>query len=326
MAATVLVTGGAGFIGSHVAEALLARGDRVVILDNFNDFYDPAIKRRNAAVAERAGAIVVEADFCAPDAVASLLQAHRPTGVIHLGAYAGVIPSVREPLRYVQANVLGTTVLLDAAVRYGVERFVLASSSSVYGNNRKVPFAEDDPVNEPISPYAATKRSCELIAHTFSHLHGLPVTALRFFTAFGPRQRPDLAIHLFMRRIAAGEPITIFGDGSMSRDFTYIDDIVAGVLRALDRCGEVQPFRIYNLGGSDPVRVDALVAAIEQALERPANVEHRPHRPGDVERTYADLARSRAELGYEPRTVLAEGLAAQWAWMRSAGVAAAQSR
>ncbi len=321
MAAPVLVTGGAGFIGSHVSEALLRRGDPVVVLDNFNDFYDPAIKRSNAKAVEAAGALIVEGDFCEQSAVESIFAAHQPRAVIHLGAYAGVIPSVRDPLRYAQTNVLGTTVLLNTAAKTGVARFVMASSSSVYGNNRKVPFAEDDPVDEPISPYAATKRSCELIAHTFSHLHDLPVSALRFFTAYGPRQRPDLAVHLFMRKIAAGEPITIFGDGSMSRDFTYIGDIVAGVLAALDRCGEPKTFRIYNLGGHQPVRVEELVAAIEVAMGVKAHVEHRPERPGDVKRTCADPTRARSELGFEPHTGLAEGLAAQWAWMLAEGVA-----
>jgi UDP-glucuronate 4-epimerase len=326
MTKKVLVTGGAGFIGSHVAEALRRRGDRVVVLDNFNDFYDPAIKRHNADAVARAGARVVEGDFCDADTVARLFGEHELTDVIHLGAYAGVIPSVREPGRYARANVLGTTVLLDAAVRFGIRRFVMASSSSVYGNNRKVPFAEDDSVDAPISPYAATKRSCELIGHTFSHLHDLPVSALRFFTAYGPRQRPDLAVHLFMRKIAAGEPITIFGDGSMSRDFTFIGDIAAGVLAALDRCGDTERFRVYNLGGSSPVRVDELVAAIEETLEATARIEHRPERPGDVKQTYADLTRSRAELEYEPTTSLPQGLAAQWRWMREAGVAAAPPR
>ncbi|MCK4871161.1 MAG: GDP-mannose 4,6-dehydratase [Phycisphaerales bacterium] len=322
MSQRVLITGGAGFIGSHLAEAFLRRGDAVAILDSFSDLYDPRIKRRNASDVCTAGGELFEADFCDQAAVAAVLDRFHPDVIIHLGACAGVIPSVRDPVLYATTNVVGTTVMLDAAVRAGVKRFILASSSSVYGNNRKVPFAEDDPVEEPISPYAATKRSCELLAHAFSHLHDLPVTALRFFTVFGPRQRPDLAIHLFMRKIARGEPITMYGDGSTSRDYTFIDDIIRGVLAALDDCGRHGAFRVYNLGGNQPVRLDDLIAAIETTLDREAAIVREPQRAGDVDRTYADLTRSRAELGFEPGTCLRDGLAAQWTWMQQAGVLA----
>jgi UDP-glucuronate 4-epimerase len=320
MSRNVLVTGGAGFIGSHITESLLRRGERVVVLDDFNDFYDPVIKRQNATRIEAVGATICELDFCDAEQVEQLFDSLKPDAVIHLGAYAGVIPSRKDPRRYMHNNVVGTTVLLETSVRHGVRDFLLASSSSVYGNNEKIPFAEDDRVDEPISPYAASKKACELVAHTYAHLYDLPIRVLRFFTAYGPRQRPDLAIHIFMRRIAAGEPITVYGDGSMSRDFTYIADIAYGVLAALDVGAAHGKYRIYNLGGSAPVRLDELIEAIETTIGRKAIIEHQPHRPGDVERTYADLTRSSVELGYRPQVELAQGLAEQWAWMQEAGI------
>ncbi|MBX3386453.1 MAG: NAD-dependent epimerase/dehydratase family protein, partial [Phycisphaeraceae bacterium] len=239
----ILVTGAAGFIGSHVCEALLARGDRVVGLDNFDPFYSAAIKTANVESVERCAAARApspaeaeslfcfeEADICDEPAVRRILNQHKPASVIHLAAKAGVRPSIADPAGYTRANVLGTSILMEEARRVSVARFVMASSSSVYGNNPKVPFAETDDVSEPISPYAATKRACELLAYTHHKLTATPTACLRFFTVYGPRQRPDLAIGLFLRRIGAGEPIRMFGDGSTSRDYTFIDDIVAGVL------------------------------------------------------------------------------------------------
>jgi UDP-glucuronate 4-epimerase len=310
---TILVTGAAGFIGSHIARALLARGDRVIGLDNFDPFYDIALKRAN--LRDSGVRDLIECDVCDAGALDEALRTHRPTSAIHLAAKAGVRPSLRDPSGYARANVLGTQVLLEACARHGIERIALASSSSVYGNNAKTPFAEDDRVDAPISPYAATKRACELIAHAHHAATRMPTACLRFFTVFGPAQRPDLAIMSFMRRVASGESIQMFGDGSMSRDYTYIDDIVAGVLAAHDRIHS-HGFRIWNLGSDRPVRLDAMIAGIERVVGRSARIERTPAPPGDVERTWADLARSRAELGYAPRTSFDEGLARQWAWLR----------
>ncbi len=313
---SLLVTGAAGFIGSHVAQALAARGDRVIGLDNFDSFYDRGVKQANVGEVERAAAgrfQFVEGDICDATAMQRLFDAERFTGVIHLAARAGVRPSIADPVLYARVNVEGTTVLLEAVRRARVPRFVLASSSSVYGDAEKVPFAEDDDVSRPISPYAATKRACELIGATFHQLYALPVACLRFFTVYGPRQRPDLAIAQFLRRISAGQSITLYGDGSTSRDYTYIDDIVAGVLAAYDRVDRFG-YRIWNLGGSNPVTLTDLVGVVERTVGRRAEIERRPEQAGDVRRTFADLARSRAELGYSPATTLEEGIRRQWAW------------
>ncbi|MBL9031978.1 MAG: NAD-dependent epimerase/dehydratase family protein [Phycisphaerae bacterium] len=308
-----LVTGSAGFIGSHVVAALLARGRAVVGLDNFDPFYAEAIKRQNA---RDAGAHeLVEADLTDPDAVRAALARHRPETIIHLAGKAGVRPSLADPAGYARANVVATAVLLAEAARAGCRRVVLASSSSVYGNNRKTPFAEDDPVDAPISPYAATKKACELVAHAHHAATRMPVACLRFFTVFGPRQRPDLAIHAFMSRIARGEPIAVFGDGSMARDYTYIDDIVTGVLAAADRIDD-HGYRVWNLGSDRPVRLDAMIAAIARTVGREPIIDRKPVPTGDVERTWADLARARAELDYAPTTPFEEGLGRQWDWMR----------
>ena len=319
MQETVLLTGAAGFIGSHVAERLIGEGCAVIGLDNFCDFYDPARKRANVAGLLQAERFtLVEGDIRDRDAVEAAFAAHAPDVVVHLAAMAGVRPSIERPSYYADVNVNGTSVLLDAAVKHNVNRFVFASSSSVYGNNEKVPFSEDDPVDYPISPYAATKRSCELICHTFWHIHRLPIFCLRFFTVYGPRQRPDLAIAKFLRLVAAGEAIPFFGDGSTSRDYSYIDDIVVGVMAAIDRCDR---FGIYNLGGSSPVTLNELVETIGEVVGRPVEIDRRPMQPGDVNRTYADLGRSTPELGYAPTTKLIDGIRRQWAWMREQGLA-----
>lgn len=306
---TIVVTGSAGFIGSHVVRALLARGDRVVGIDNFDPFYDVSLKRANVAAAGEHE--LVEADLCDAGAIRRVLERARPEGVIHLAAKAGVRPSIKDPIGYARVNVLGTQVVLEESARAGATRVVLASSSSVYGNNRKIPFAEDDPVDAPISPYAATKKACELIAHAHHAITKQPVACLRFFTVYGPRQRPDLAIATFMRRIAAGEEIEMFGDGSMSRDFTYIDDVVAGVLAAYERI-PAHGYRVWNLGSDRPVRLDAMVAAIGRVIGREPRIRRMPAPPGDVERTWADLTRASAELGYRPRTPFEDGLRRQW--------------
>jgi UDP-glucuronate 4-epimerase len=317
----ILLTGAAGFIGSHTVERLLGAGCTVIGVDNFDRFYDPAIKRRNLAeVARHPGAsrlTVIEADLCDADAMAKVFEEHRPTGVIHLAARAGVRPSIEQPALYALVNVEGTTVMLEAARRTKeCTRFVMASSSSVYGNNPKVPFAESDDVNAPISPYAATKRSCELIAHTYTHLYKLPIACLRFFTVFGPRQRPDLAIGKFIRLVSRGEPIPFFGDGSTSRDYTFIEDIVTGVLAAYDRIPH-HGYRIWNLGGSDPVTLREMVDTIGRVVGKTPNIQSLPLQPGDVERTFADLTRSTAELGFRPTTAFQDGVRRQWDWFRA---------
>lgn len=319
-ARTVLVTGGAGFIGSHVCEALLRRGQRVVALDNFDPYYDPAAKRANVAEI-RAGDPeqrfeLVTGDICDVELVRATLDRVRPESVIHLAAKAGVRPSIADPVGYARVNVLGSSVLLEESRRAGVRRFIMASSSSVYGNAPVAPFHEDLDVSAPISPYAATKRACELIAHTHHALTGMPTACLRFFTVYGPRQRPDLAITLFMRRIAKGEPIEVFGGGSTSRDYTFVSDIVAGVLAAHDRI-DGYGYRIWNLGNSAPVSLQSMIDAIARTVGKPANTIARPAQPGDVERTFADISRAGAELGFRPATSFADGLATHWAWLRS---------
>lgn len=310
---TIVVTGGAGFIGSHLCEALLRRGDEVIALDNFDEFYDPAVKRRNIEEAARSPRFrLVEGDIrderCVRGVIADGIGA-----VVHLAARAGVRPSIEQPLLYQDVNERGTLTLLEACRESGVKKFIFGSSSSVYGNNRKIPFAESDSVDRPISPYAATKRAGELISHTYHHLFGLAVTCLRFFTVYGPRQRPDLAIHKFARLIEASRPIPVFGDGGMMRDFTYVDDIVDGVLRAIDRC---EGYHIYNLGESQPVSVRELIELLEAALGKKAVIDRQPLQPGDVDRTYADVTLARAELGYEPRTDMPTGLARFVTWLR----------
>ncbi len=326
--APVLLTGVAGFIGSHTAAALLRRGVPVVGVDNLDGFYEEDLKRRNleavrVAAAESEAAFAFErADIRDRGAMEGLYRAHGVGSTIHLAARAGVRPSIAEPALYASVNVEGTSTLLDIA-RSAHPRgaFTMASSSSVYGNNEKVPFAETDDVNAPISPYAATKRACELIAHTFHHLYGLPVSCLRFFTVFGPRQRPDLAIAKFLRMAVEDRPLPVFGDGSTSRDYTYIDDIVAGVLAAHERIHE-HGYRIWNLGGDRPVTLAEMVATIGRVVGREPRIARQPMQPGDVERTFADLTRSRAELGYAPTTPFEEGVRRQFAALSAASPAA----
>ncbi|MDX1564359.1 MAG: GDP-mannose 4,6-dehydratase [Phycisphaeraceae bacterium] len=314
----ILITGAAGFIGSHLTERMLEAGWAVMGLDAFSDFYDPALKRRNlrrALVHDRFE--LVEMDIRDAEGLNRALGRFKPQAVVHLAALAGVRPSVERADVFCDVNVTGTTRVLEAAARHGVKRFLFGSSSSVYGNNQKVPFAEADPVNEPISPYAATKRAGELMAHTYAHLHGLSVACLRFFTVYGPRQRPDLAIGKFMRTMAANETIGLFGDGSTSRDYTFIDDILDGLVAALEK---TERFGLYNLGSHHPIRLNDLIVEIEKATGLTARTEFLPTQPGDVRRTYADLSHSQAELGYEPRVALAEGLQRQWQWLRSDAV------
>jgi UDP-glucuronate 4-epimerase len=308
------VTGTAGFIGSHLCERLLRDGWEVVGLDNFDDFYSPAVKRANiAACLNNDRFELVEGDIRDGALVEGILAGGGVDIIVHLAAKAGVRPSIEDPVGYQDVNVSGTVVMLEAARRFGVNKFVFASSSSVYGNNEKVPFAETDNVDYPISPYAATKKAGELLCHTFSHLYGIDMTCLRFFTVYGPRQRPDLAIHKFSRLIEAGEPIDVFGDGSMRRDFTYIDDIIDGVVAAMDRA---EGYEIYNLGESRPVRLDELICRIEEALGKKAKINRLPMQPGDVKQTYADVTKAVERLGYQPKTEIEVGLARFTEWLR----------
>jgi UDP-glucuronate 4-epimerase len=309
----VLVTGAAGFIGSSVSEALLERGDQVVGLDNFDPYYDRALKERNLeALRLQAGFTFTEGDLL--DA-----QLHEPLldsvdAVVHLAALAGVRPSIAAPARYMRVNVEGTTLLLESCRRRGVERLVVASSSSVYGARSQVPFGEEDSCDRPASPYAASKKATEVVCAAYHELHGLTVRCLRYFTVYGPRQRPEMAIHRFVRLALTGRALPVFGDGGSGRDYTFIEDIVKGTLAALDRAE--REFRIYNLGNSRPVLLRDLCAAIGRAVGRELRLDRQPEQPGDVPITCADLRRAEAELGYRPAVPLDEGLARFVRWYR----------
>jgi len=309
----VLITGAAGFIGSHLCERLLAGGWNVVGVDNFDDFYDPGIKRENIKIClENPDFRLVEADIRDSAAMDGAVGDDIDV-IVHLAAKAGVRPSIEQPLLYADVNVNGTMVLLEAAKKHKIGKFVFASSSSIYGNNRKVPFSEEDNVDFPISPYAATKKACELLCHTYHHLENMSVTCLRYFTVYGPRQRPDLAIHKFAKLIEQGRAIPVYGDGSMMRDFTYIDDIIDGTTAAIEKCNG---FNIYNLGESQPITVNDLIAEIEKALGKKAVRESLPPQPGDVERTYADVTKAEKDLDYKPSTSIRDGLEKFTAWFR----------
>ena len=308
----VLVTGAAGFIGFHVAAALLGRGDRVVGIDNLNDYYSVALKRaRLARLEAQPGFSFHQADVGDPDAIMQLIQRYKEAeGVVHLAAQAGVRYSLENPYAYVHSNVMGQVVMLEAARRLDHLRcFAYASSSSVYGGNTKQPFSIDDRVDDPISLYAATKRSCELSARTYSHLFGIPANGLRFFTVYGPWGRPDMAAYLFADAIMAGRPISVFNEGRMERDFTYIEDIVAGTIAALDRppAGAV-PHRLYNLGNHRPEPLMRFIELLEQALGRTAVKEMLPMQPGDVPSSFAEIEASQRELGFSPKTPIEEGI------------------
>ncbi len=317
----VLVTGGAGFIGSHLLDRLVQRGDDVVCLDNFDDYYAPEAKRANVASAAASGRVeLVEGDIRDAGLCMDVVGRADVEAVVHLAARAGVPASLERPQLCEQVNCGGTVNLLEAARRSGrVGRFVFASSSSVYGLNSKVPFAEDDPVPHPVSPYAATKRAGELLCHVYHHLYGLSVACLRFFTVYGPRQRPDLAIHRFARLIEDGRPVPVCGDGDASRDYTYVSDTVDGIVAALDAPPGRIGFEVINLGNGSPVRLCELVELIQESLGREAAIERRPPRPGDVPVTWADLSRAQALLGYEPRVPIRQGLARFVEWLRRQG-------
>lgn len=301
----ILVTGGAGFIGSHLVEKLLAANHEVVILDDFNDFYDPHIKQANIAGFAK-DVTVCRVDLRENDSVQTVFGREKVHAIVHLAARAGVRPSIQSPRLYYDTNVLGTLHLLEAARVTGIERFIFASSSSVYGASRSVPFSEEEHLTQTLSPYGATKIGGEFLCSTYSHLYHMRVVALRYFTVYGPRQRPDLAIHQFTRRIYAGQPIDQFGDGSTQRDYTYVDDIIQGTMAALDYRGPM--YDVFNVGESETIQLKDLILAIENAVGKKAKINRLPEQPGDMPHTYADITKARKLLGYNPTTKLNDGL------------------
>ena len=313
----ILVTGGAGFIGSHLVDKLLGEDDwHVTVIDDFNDFYDPAIKRANIARHEQNSQYrLSKADIRQKVALERVFAESYFDCIVHLAARAGVRPSLEQPLLYSETNVEGTLNLLELAKQNNVKQFVFGSSSSVYGINAKVPFSEDDPIRQPISPYAATKAAGELLCHTYTHLYGMRCICLRFFTVYGPRQRPDLAIHKFARLISEGKPIPVFGDGTTRRDYTYVDDIIAGVRAAIDY--DQSDYEVVNLGESRTVELCELIELIEKELDLPAQIDRQPLQPGDVPQTFADITKARKLLGYDPQTQIESGIKHFVEWFRN---------
>jgi UDP-glucuronate 4-epimerase len=305
---SILVTGGAGFIGSHVVDCLLSEGEwQVSVVDDFNDFYDPAIKRANVNRHEKSPNYrLFETDIRDKTALKQIFADDAFACIVHLAARAGVRPSLEQPLLYAETNINGTVNLLELAREHSIKQFVFGSSSSVYGINAKVPFSEDDPIRQPISPYAATKAAGELLCHSYTHLYGMRCVCLRFFTVYGPRQRPDLAIHKFARLISEGKAIPVFGDGTTRRDYTFIDDIVAGVRAAIDYEGS--DYEVINLGESRTVELRELISLLEKDLGVMAQVDRQPLQPGDVPQTFADIKKARQLLGYNPQTQIEEGI------------------
>lgn len=311
---TILVTGGAGFIGSHLCESLLRQKHRVAIVDNLDDFYGPDLKRANLEEIQSVGSFdFFDVDIRDAARLREVFDRARPDAVVHLAARAGVRPSLLHPELYVSTNIDGTLNLLESSRKFRVQRLVFGSSSSVYGQTNRVPFSEDEPIARPLSVYAATKVSGEVLAFSYAHLYRLPVVCARIFTAFGPRQRPDLAIRKFAQRILEGQEVPVFGDGSTQRDYTYVDDVVRGLELALE-CE--YPFEVFNLGNSRTLRLDDLVKILETALGRKAIVKRLPPQPGDMQVTCADLAKSRRMLGYEPKVSFEEGLRRFVEWLK----------
>lgn len=312
----ILVTGGAGFIGSHLVDRLLSEGQwKVSVIDDLNDFYDPAIKLANASKHEKnSNYQLFKTDIRDQGALKNFFAANGFDCIVHLAARAGVRPSLVQPLLYAETNINGTMNLLELAREQGIKQFVFGSSSSVYGINAKVPFGEDDPIRQPISPYAATKAAGELICHTYTHLYGIRSVCLRFFTVYGPRQRPDLAIHKFARLISEDKPIPVFGDGTTRRDYTFIDDIIAGVRGAIDY--DKTDYEVINLGESRTVELRELISLLEKELGKTAQIDRQPLQPGDVPQTFADIAKARRLLGYNPQTQIEEGIHTFVRWFR----------
>lgn len=308
----ILVTGGAGFIGSHLTERLLVEGQAVINVDNFNDYYDPNVKRRNIeSLLQKADYRLIEGEILDYVFLKDVFSRERINVVVHLAARAGVRPSIMEPRLYQEVNVAGTTNLLELSRQFGVEKFIFGSSSSVYGENKKVPFSEDDPVDHPISPYAASKKAGELICYTYHHLYGLPTTCLRFFTVYGPRQRPDMAIHKFTRSIRNGVEIAMFGDGTSRRDYTFVSDIIEGICRAIEHC---RGYHIYNLGESKTITLKELINLIAKCVGREPVIRELPLQAGDVPVTYADISKARNEIGFQPKVGMEQGIEAFVMW------------
>lgn len=305
---SILVTGGAGFIGSHLVDRLLAEGEwKVSVVDDLNDFYDPAVKSANVSTHEKnSNYQLFKEDIRDKAALENVFAAERFNCIVHLAARAGVRPSLDQPLLYAETNINGTMNLLELARQHQIEHFVFGSSSSVYGINAKVPFSEEDPIRQPISPYAATKAAGELLCHTYTHLYGIHCVCLRFFTVYGPRQRPDLAIHKFARLISEGKPIPVFGDGTTRRDYTFIDDIIDGARAAIDY--NQSDYEVINLGESRTVELRELISLIEKELRVTAKIDRQPLQPGDVPQTFADITKARRILGYNPKTQIEEGI------------------
>ena len=312
----VLITGGAGFIGSHLVDRLLGEGEwHVTVVDDFNDFYAPEIKRENIRAQQQNPAYKLSVtDIRDKATLAGIFAERKFDCIVHLAARAGVRPSLSEPQLYVETNINGTMNLLELARQHDVLQFVFGSSSSVYGVNEKVPFSETDPIFNPISPYAATKAAGELLCHTYSHLYGLRCVCLRFFTVYGARQRPDLAIHKFAQLITDGKPLPVFGDGTTRRDYTYIDDIIAGVRAAIDY--DESNYEVINLGESRTVELGELIGLLEKERDRQALIERQPMQPGDVPQTFADISKARSLLGYDPQTPIEEGIRLFVKWFR----------
>lgn len=303
---TVLVTGGAGFIGSHVCERLLAEGFYVVCVDEFNDFYNPSIKHQNiSSCTHHKNFVLYEADIRDEKAMDLIMKKHACTYIIHLAARAGVRPSLENPLLYADVNINGTIILLERAKAYKVKGFVFASSSSVYGLNKKIPFSEDDAVNSQISPYGASKRAGELYCHGYHKLYGIPITCLRFFTVYGPRGRPDMAPYKFTRHIAEEKPIDQYGDGSSRRDYTFVTDIVEGIVAAMKKN---YPFEIINLGNANPIALKDFIKIIEDKLGKRAVIQQKPMQAGDLPETYADVRKAERLLGFKPKVGIKEGM------------------
>ena len=313
----LLVTGGAGFIGSHLVDRLLTTNiEQVTVVDDFNNFYSPDIKHKNIREHRKdLRYALYEADIRDRAALEAVFSQTRFDCIVHLAARAGVRPSLTEPQLYTETNINGTLNLLELAHHHGIRQFVFGSSSSVYGINAKVPFSEDDPIRQPISPYAATKAAGELLCHTYSHLYGLRCVCLRFFTVYGPRQRPDLAIHKFAKLISQDKPIPVFGDGLTRRDYTYIDDIIDGVMAAIDF--DQSNYEVINLGESRTVELKELIALLEKELGTKATIDRQPPQPGDVPQTFADITKARALLGYNPQTQIEDGLRRFVEWFRT---------
>ena len=309
---TILVTGGAGFIGSLLIDNLLKKGDNIVCIDNLNEFYNPSIKRLNQVNHyEYEHYEFYEGDILNEGLVKSIFKKHDIEIVIHLAAMAGVRPSISNPLLYTEVNIIGTRVILDAMVESNVERLIFASSSSVYGNNKKIPFCEDDNVDRPISPYAATKKMGELLCHAYHHIYELNISLLRFFTVYGPRQRPEMAIHQFVRNALKEEPIIVFGNGSTARDYTYIDDIIDGIIQSIESDDR---YMIYNLGNSEPIKLSNLISTIAETTSIEPIIEYQEIPQGDVLQTYADINRAQNNLKYDPKTGIQDGISKFVKW------------